>query len=286
MGNFRGTTYGKRHVSLSPEDSQFWDYSFDEMAKYDFADTVANVLKKTSAKKLIAVGHSEGSTIIYAALAGNEQLRDSIALYVALSPAVYVKHTESPLVAALRKIIPLLRVFGVKEFSPSGLWLAKYFPAICVKFPGLCENTICFSAGCQNTDSLSKDRLPVLVSHYPDTTSVQNMNHWLQIYKSDNFQKYDFGKKKNKKKYGNATPPLYDLASSLEVPQIIYYGSNDTFIETEDALRVINELEAAGNNIISVHEVPYGHGDFVWADSAIDLIYRPIEKVFSTIQRE
>lgn len=26
LGNYRGTTYGRRHVKLSPNNKQFWDY--------------------------------------------------------------------------------------------------------------------------------------------------------------------------------------------------------------------------------------------------------------------
>jgi hypothetical protein len=36
MNNSRGNRYSKNHVSLEAnDDKEFWDYSFEEMAKYD-----------------------------------------------------------------------------------------------------------------------------------------------------------------------------------------------------------------------------------------------------------
>lgn len=37
LGNARGNTYSKRHVNMSNEDANFWDFSWHEMAKYDIA---------------------------------------------------------------------------------------------------------------------------------------------------------------------------------------------------------------------------------------------------------
>jgi len=39
MNNSRGNRYSRQHISLDADDDkqseQFWDYSFEEMAKYD-----------------------------------------------------------------------------------------------------------------------------------------------------------------------------------------------------------------------------------------------------------
>lgn len=46
LGNARGNTYSKRHINMSNEDANFWDFSWHEMAKYDIAaeiDYVYNI---------------------------------------------------------------------------------------------------------------------------------------------------------------------------------------------------------------------------------------------------
>lgn len=35
LGNARGNTYSRRHVSMSNSDSRYWDFSWHEMAVYD-----------------------------------------------------------------------------------------------------------------------------------------------------------------------------------------------------------------------------------------------------------
>lgn len=35
LGNARGNTYSRKHVSISNEDAKFWDFSWHEMALYD-----------------------------------------------------------------------------------------------------------------------------------------------------------------------------------------------------------------------------------------------------------
>mmetsp|Transcript_40343 Transcript_40343/g.38822 ORF Transcript_40343/g.38822 Transcript_40343/m.38822 type:complete len:144 (+) Transcript_40343:36-467(+) len=48
MNNSRGNRYSKHHVFLDHEvDKEFWDYSFEEMAKYDQPALFKYVLEKT-----------------------------------------------------------------------------------------------------------------------------------------------------------------------------------------------------------------------------------------------
>lgn len=35
MGNSRGNTYSRHHISLSNNDKKYWDFSFHEMAVHD-----------------------------------------------------------------------------------------------------------------------------------------------------------------------------------------------------------------------------------------------------------
>lgn len=47
LGNVRGNTYGKRHVKLTPSDSKFWEFTFDEMLSRDVPAMIDYVLEKT-----------------------------------------------------------------------------------------------------------------------------------------------------------------------------------------------------------------------------------------------
>lgn len=69
-------------------------------------------------------------------------------------------------------------------------------------------------------------KLPAVLAHLPDTTSVRVASHVSQDMQYGTFRQYDFGFIKNLRKYGSITPPDYDW-SLYRVPTVIYYGDND-----------------------------------------------------------
>ena len=58
-------------ASLQPDSEAFWDFSWDEMAKYDFPANINYVLGWTGRPTLTYVGHSQGTIQAFAALSNN-----------------------------------------------------------------------------------------------------------------------------------------------------------------------------------------------------------------------
>lgn len=60
LGNNRGTTYSTGHTNLKnlKNNEAYWNYSFDELVKYDVPAFVNHILDVTSAEKIIYIGHS------------------------------------------------------------------------------------------------------------------------------------------------------------------------------------------------------------------------------------
>ena len=61
MGNVRGNTYSRNHTILSPKSTEFWNFSFDEMAAVDLPAMVDYVTKTTGKNSIFYIGHSQGS---------------------------------------------------------------------------------------------------------------------------------------------------------------------------------------------------------------------------------
>ena len=59
LANSRGTKYGLRHETLTPDQSEFWDFSFEEMASYDLP-AVVDLITNCTGKTIHFVGHSQG----------------------------------------------------------------------------------------------------------------------------------------------------------------------------------------------------------------------------------
>ena len=103
LGNNRGNKYSKKHISLHPHSSQFWNYSLDEFAWRDIPDSIEYVLEVTGEKSLSYVGFSQGSAQAFAALSICPALNDKINLFVALAPAIAPPGLSAPIVDGLMK---------------------------------------------------------------------------------------------------------------------------------------------------------------------------------------
>ena len=59
--------YSRSHIDFDPDYSKdYWQFSWDEMAKYDLPSMLNYVLKTTNVQSLYYVGHSMGTTTFMA----------------------------------------------------------------------------------------------------------------------------------------------------------------------------------------------------------------------------
>jgi len=117
LANSRGTRYGLRHKSLAPDESKFWDFSFEEMASYDLP-AVIDFITNSIGKSLHFVGHSQGGMMPLVALNEQPRLAHSFASLNLLAPAVYINHEKAPLLRTIARFLPIARIlFGIKDFG-------------------------------------------------------------------------------------------------------------------------------------------------------------------------
>jgi len=60
--NNRGTVFSNMHTKLTTDDPEFWDFTFDEMAKFDVPANLNYILSQTGADQVIYIGHSQGTS--------------------------------------------------------------------------------------------------------------------------------------------------------------------------------------------------------------------------------
>jgi pimeloyl-ACP methyl ester carboxylesterase len=97
LANNRGTSFGSKHAYLTRGDELFWQFSFDTMAKYDIPAVIDFALQLTGDDRLAYVGHSEGTTMLFAALALYPELADRLSCFVGLGPVATVGGITNPL---------------------------------------------------------------------------------------------------------------------------------------------------------------------------------------------
>lgn len=80
IGNARGNTYSRHHITMDPNDPKFWDFSWHEIGVYDIPATIDYILQQTNQTKLSYVGHSQGVTAFYVTLAELPEYNDKITI--------------------------------------------------------------------------------------------------------------------------------------------------------------------------------------------------------------
>ncbi len=69
VGSVRGTKYSRGHTRLSPDDPKYWDFSFEELGKYDSLTFVGYIYNETQFKRVYYLGFSRGFMQIMAGFA-------------------------------------------------------------------------------------------------------------------------------------------------------------------------------------------------------------------------
>ncbi|XP_075389878.1 lipase member K isoform X3 [Tenrec ecaudatus] len=275
MGNSRGNTWSRKHLTLSPQSHEYWAFSLDEMANYDLPATVDFITEKTGQKQLFYVGHSQGTTIAFIAFSTNPELAKKIKIFFALAPVVTVKYTQSPLkrlTSFSSKMIKTL--FGDKVFSPHTLFNQFIATKVCSQklFHRMCSRFI-FTLSGFDPKNLNMSRLDVYLAQSIMGTSVQNMLHWSQAVNSGQFQAFDWGSpNQNMKHFNQHTPPVYDV-SKMEVPTAVWHGGQDIVADPKDVANLLPNI----SNCIYYKLIPhYNHVDFYLGKDAPQEVYQDI----------
>eukprot|EP01112_Ceratiomyxa_fruticulosa_P017887 TRINITY_DN5648_c0_g2_i1.p1 TRINITY_DN5648_c0_g2~~TRINITY_DN5648_c0_g2_i1.p1 ORF type:complete len:427 (+),score=85.23 TRINITY_DN5648_c0_g2_i1:108-1283(+) len=273
MGNVRGNTYSLNNIHYTPKQTQFWDWSYDEMANYDLPSILNYILNTTKLSTISYVGHSQGTTMGFIAFE-NPQIAKFINVFVALGPVAHVNNCGSPIIQALSKLddTAVYVLLGSKDFMPDDEVLKVLLPVVCEGDPSLCENMMGLVMGWDNSD-INSTRLPVMMAHEPSGASVKDLVHWSQGVKKSLFQAYDYGIAGNIQHYNSSIPTQYNI-SSVKIPTALFYGGADLLADKTDVESYI--VPFLPNLVYNRLITQFSHLDFVWGTHANQYVYNDI----------
>uniref|UniRef100_A0ACB8F8V0 Uncharacterized protein n=2 Tax=Sphaerodactylus townsendi TaxID=933632 RepID=A0ACB8F8V0_9SAUR len=181
--NNRGTTWSRRHQTLSIDQEEFWNFSFHEMGIYDIPAAINFILQKTEQEELYYIGFSQGSAIGFIAFSTMPELAQKVKLKIALGPAYTVTNSSGFFYGFL--LIPNgLRelIWGNKEYCLFSNRLKTTTAKFCsgAVMDRLCLQFIFLSFG-YNEKNLNVSRADVYLGIFPDFTSVKTVSHWSQV---------------------------------------------------------------------------------------------------------
>jgi gastric triacylglycerol lipase len=265
MGNSRGNKYSRSHIKYNPDtDNAYWDFSWQEMADFDVPAQVDYVLSQSDFKKLVYIGHSQGTTQMFAHLSEHISFADKLYCAIMLNPVASVTHQTSDLLAFCSKpgFSKLARMLRICEFLPASN--SNYMAYLCSYFNQACKGGFYLISDELTADSYK--RLDVIMNHYPSGTSLKNLLHWNQMthLKTEGIQKYDYGSDINRRIYGTITPPQYDL-TQIKAKLALFAGAADRFSRPTDLAWLLSKLPT--ESIVYSEIYPnLGHGGFIFGD--------------------
>ncbi|KAJ7552740.1 hypothetical protein O6H91_06G068300 [Diphasiastrum complanatum] len=256
--NFRGTTDSSRHVSLSTEDKEFWDWSLDELASFDIPATL-QLVYQTTGSQAYYIGHSQGTTVALAAFI-NTNVRQMVKAAVLLSPIVYLHHITSQVGLAFSYMYldQVYLLSGASNFNiSSGSLGSALLDQACVKVN--CGDILNSFTGASS--EFNSSRMGFYSKFMPQPTSANNIAHLAQLVRNDGLRKYDMGQVGNMNKYGQATSPEYNISSiPKEFPVLLALGGLDHLSDPVDVQNLIYDLRCSVKTIYNPH---YGHADYI-----------------------
>ncbi|XP_063363946.1 lipase 1-like [Cydia amplana] len=242
VGNARGTYDGRRHITLDPDrDTAFWDFSVDEIGKYDLPATIDLVLNQTEEPKLNYIGVSQGSGSFFVMCSEKPDYSDKVKVLIGLAPASKHTHTKSvffkTMATFIRDYQNILQRIGMVEY----MWKGMLDPInlLCQYIPEMLYNIISI-IDAPHPSSLSTETLKLALTHFPAGTSTKNIVRYGQSLKVDRFCKFDYGPEKNMELYGG-DPPEFNL-SAVTVPTYVFQGMNDGLVDIIDTEWLVSKL--------------------------------------------
>ncbi|KAF2316429.1 hypothetical protein GH714_041770 [Hevea brasiliensis] len=273
IANTRGTRFSRQHTSLQPSQSEFWNWSWDELAAYDLSAVIDYVHEQTG-QKLRYVGHSLGTLIALASFSEG-LLVDKVQSAALFSPIAYLSNLKTALgnFVARSFVAEDIAFFGIAEFNLLGEPAKRFLETACAA-PGVdCFDLLTAITG--KNCCLNASAVDFFLENEPQSTSTKNFVHLAQTVRDGVVAKYNYGNSTNMIRYGTSKPPTYNLSNIPQnLPLFLSYGGQDDLSDTQDVQHLLDNLQSHDVTVQFVED--FAHADFVFGVNASDIVYSQV----------
>ncbi|KAG4251586.1 hypothetical protein PC116_g674 [Phytophthora cactorum] len=249
LGNNRGTTWSREHLTYTDDDDEFWEFSWEDMGS------------TTSPQK---------STLAPVAWTGH--------LTAKIFKGMADVHLDK-----------LFQAFAISEFSAKSTFLQEMIAGFaCTVADELCNSAVALVAGPSVSTNTSRipvyiSQTPAGTSvknmaHYAQNirdNTFAAYDYGCKCKRDPGIEKCSEKKCENKKVYGSFDPPAYPIEKMVYPRTGFFIGSADTIATATDIERLRDALPSG----TIVHELAvkeYSHLDLVWAYNANEKIYQDL----------
>ena len=297
LSNSRGNKYSNKHTNKNITYKDYFTYSFQQMGQYDVPANIDYILSKTKQPDLVYIGHSQGTTQMFAALSDSltsEHINRRVSLFIALAPVCYLANQGiapakflSKHVKGVNETAKFLSIWmlGHPNKNKDGL-LNKSFQGMINKIlPKACGSFL------EVTDpeykkTVDVSRMGTFMIHFPSGSSVRCFAHYGQLVNTDHdhpiFRKYDRGKKTNLEEYGSEEPAHYDL-TLVNTKVRLFVGEKDTLGDVADNRALDWKLRSMGVDCKMEIIDDWGHMPFIWGSDPIPVFDKILKEIEDTL---
>ncbi|XP_073389675.1 triacylglycerol lipase 1 isoform X2 [Physcomitrium patens] len=292
IGHQRATYWGHGHVHLKKTDREYWNWTWDQHADYDFPAQLRLISAQTN-QPVHVIGVSQSATL-GAAGATNQETAQMIRSLTLIGPTAYRGNTNSILLDAWAYYFGAQidsnyystgYQNGAFNFSSSVSLnhkiLSVEMPQRRIEFPGSSSNiSVTGTTGvvlslltgpncCLGTASIE------LKMSWDGTTSFKNLLQWQQGIRTNRFARYDYGSAaSNYATYGQPTAPNYNLAQiPRRMPVFVIAAGRDWTAPPSGTLTFMQMLQMPA---LLLNLTNYAHYDLSYSVNRVNDVYLPI----------
>ncbi|KAF1560456.1 Lipase member M, partial [Eudyptes schlegeli] len=274
IGNSRGNSWSRRHLNLSVDQEEFWDFSFHEMAVYDLPAMVGFILRQTRQEKLFYDLCSLLWVFFsgFIAFSSMPQLAENIKMFSVVGPAYTLYIGKGPVLSLFYLPGAIIKVIFGRKGALLGQEQRAALARVCSCWllGRVCADRLFLSGGFNEKNLNTVGTFPyVYLSHFPGYASTKNLLHWGQTAKTGEFKQFDYGKK-NKEKYNQTSPPFYRVEHMM-VPTTLWSGGEDRVTSTTEAQCL---LPCITNLVRHEHFPDWNCWDHIWGLDTPQHMYR------------
>jgi len=280
---FRSAQGSEMHVSKDIESDEYWDFSYDDVAKYDVPAMIDYAREAAGVNAVTFIGYSMGGSVFLAMCNYNPVMcQEKVKLLVCIGCHTVLGNVKTPaprfLAKSNEKVGWSEKKLGRRAVLPTPDLLRETAAMFCTKSlhsAGLCRFGLFFIQGPADLN-VTRDVLGYMVS-FPYTTSVKLVEQYGQFINRKKWAKFDYGPVRNLLEYGTVVPPSYSLAH-VTTPVALISSKGDMMCTALDT-----RIMALGMpNLVfekQMDAAKYNHMDFFLRADNIDLFKTIIELI-------
>uniref|UniRef100_T1JGF3 Lipase n=1 Tax=Strigamia maritima TaxID=126957 RepID=T1JGF3_STRMM len=288
FGNSRGDIRYSKHIRYTFHDSEFWDFSWEELGYYDNSATIDYILNNTNYNQMILVTYSVATISSFALLSVNPEYNDKVATHVTLAPMTIVPYQTSVVMSLFMIHYDILQswyngLFDKAKFNHRimNMVTMHFWPAMCLTFGhSFCKFAMALFLG--YSPGSYDENIAVIAYDLSSGVSFKTFLHILQQIEYKEMRRYSYGEDENIKRYGTKIPPAFNM-SQVTSPTVLISGINDPGSNPINSEMISRKMPQAKRIILD--KTMFTHCDFVWStDTEIrDYINQKILENINTV---